>query len=97
MEISDTKPAGVALPSTQALPSEWPTSDMYFAAFLQARGKQMLRFNSVPMAGKTRVTFVFAFDPEIESLKYQYHAGSADVKAFDFVTKIKALKSIVHN
>lgn len=74
--------------------SEFKTSDLYFAAYLQVAGVLMLRTDRGP-SGK--VTFVFDQSiSNMDELKNGWFSQSAKVPALTYANSIKALKSVVH-
>lgn len=78
--------------------AEWQTSDLYLAAFLDASGHPMLRFEKKEIQpGKPKTIFYFEAKPELDKIKFDYHSNKASVLAFAFVTKVKAFKSLIYS
>lgn len=73
---------------------EWKTSDLYLAAFIKAAGTVFQRH---VRGSDGRVFFIFIRSQNIDVLVRDYFAGSARIQAFQFVTDIRALKSLVHS
>lgn len=74
--------------------SEFRTSDLYFAAYLQVAGVAMMR---TERNGHGKISFVF--DPtisNIEELKNAWFAQTGKVAGLPYANAIKALKSICH-
>jgi hypothetical protein len=79
------------MPQTQSY-GELQTSDLYFAAYLQAVGLRMVRTERE----NNRVIFIFDSQGEDdEALKRDYYAD-AEVPALSYGNAIKNLKSRVH-
>jgi hypothetical protein len=74
--------------------NEFRTSDLYFAAYLQVAGVQMLRTDR-NATGK--VSFIFDMSiANIEELKGAWFNQSGKVPALPYANAIKSLKSICH-
>jgi hypothetical protein len=74
--------------------SEFRTSDLYFAAYLQVAGVSMVR---TERNGQGKVSFVF--DPtisNIDELKNAWFAQTGKVAGLPYANAVKALKSICH-
>jgi len=74
--------------------NEFRTSDLYFAAYLQVAGVQMVRTDK---NGSGKVSFIF--DPSIsniEELKNAWFGQSGKVAALPYANAIKTLKSVCH-
>lgn len=70
------------------------TSDLYFAAYLQVAGVQMLKTDR---NGSGKVTFIFDTSiANIEELKAAWFNQSGKVSALPYANAIKSLKSICH-
>lgn len=73
---------------------DFRTSDLYFAAYLQVAGVQMVR---PERNGSGKVTFVFDTSvSNIDELKNAWFSQSGKVPALPYANAIKALKSICH-
>lgn len=74
--------------------SEFKTSDLYFAAYLQVAGVPMLRSDRAPTG---KVTFVFDQEASnMAELKNAWFNNTGRVQALPYSNAIKALKSICH-
>jgi hypothetical protein len=74
--------------------NEFRTSDLYFAAYLQVAGVQMLRTDR---NGSGKVSFIFDMSiANIEELKGAWFNQSGKVPALPYANAIKSLKSICH-
>jgi len=74
--------------------ADFRTSDLYFAAYLQVAGVQMLRTDR---NGSGKVTFIFDTSiANIEELKSAWFNQSGKVSALPYANAIKSLKSICH-
>lgn len=74
--------------------SEYRTSDLYFAAYLQVAGTKLLRTDR-NATGK--VSFIFDTSiSNIEELKNGWFAMTAKVEALPYANSIKTLKSLCH-
>jgi hypothetical protein len=74
--------------------SEFRTSDLYFAAYLQTAGVPMLR---PERNGSGKVSFVFdATVSNIEELKNAWFSHQGKVAALPYANSIKTLKSVCH-
>lgn len=74
--------------------SEFRTSDLYFAAYLQVAGVSMVRTDR---NGSGKVSFVFdASVANIEELKNAWFNLSGRVAALPYANSIKTLKSVCH-
>jgi len=68
--------------------------DLYFSAFLIARGCKMTK---TERDKKTqRVYFTFESDDDPASLKIEYFNGSGMINALEYTNQIKSLKSLCH-
>lgn len=77
-----------------AVESEFRTSDLYFAAYLQVAAVAMLR---TERNGTGKVSFIFNTSvSNIEELKTAWFNQSGKVAALPYANAIKALKSICH-
>lgn len=77
-----------------ATPEEFRTSDLYFAAYLQAAGVPMTGY---PRSGTGKVSFVFDTSvANLEELKTAYYNHQGRVPALPYANAIKSLKSICH-
>ncbi len=66
------------------------TTDLYFSAFLSARGIPLL--TTTP---GTRCSFIFEDRAEIEALKYAWFNGQNDeIRATKFAEKVRQLKAL---
>lgn len=75
-------------------PDEFRTSDLYFAAYLQAAGVPMSR---TERNGNGKVSFIFDISvSNIEELKRAWFNRSGRVTALPYADAIKSLKSICH-
>jgi len=74
--------------------NEYPTSDLYFAAFLQTVGVPMIRTDR---QGTGRLTFVFDTSVvNLQELKTAWVNQSGKVSAQQYSNCIKNLKHICH-
>jgi hypothetical protein len=74
--------------------SEFRTSDLYFAAYLQVAGVAMTR---TERNGLGKVSFVFdSTISNIDELKNVWFAQTGKVAGLPYANAIKALKSICH-
>jgi hypothetical protein len=74
--------------------NDFRTSDLYFAAYLQVAGVQMLRTDR---NGNGKVTFIFDTSiANVEELKAAWFNQSGKVSALPYANAIKSLKSICH-
>jgi hypothetical protein len=79
---------------TPKFDSDFKTSDLYFAAYLQVAGVLMIRTEREP---KGKVTFVFDTSiANLEELRNGWFSQTAKVPALNYANAIKSLKSIVH-
>lgn len=75
-------------------PSEFRTSDLYYAAYLQVAGVPML---PPERNGNGKVSFVFDSSvSNIEELKNAWFSMSGRVPALPYANAIKTLKSVCH-
>lgn len=75
-------------------PDEFRTSDLYFAAYLQVAGAQMVRADR---NGSNKVSFIFDSSvSNIEELKRAWFNRTGRVEALPYADTIKSLKSICH-
>jgi hypothetical protein len=75
--------------------SDFKTSDLYFAAYLQTAGVEMTRTERSADTGK--VFFVFDTSiANIEELKAAWFNNSGKVAANPYAYAIKSLKSVCH-
>ena len=68
------------------------TKDLYFAAFLQARGVELIntrRRGSV-------VWFVFEDVDNMRDLRHDFFSGTGKVKARPYADALRNLKSLIH-
>lgn len=76
-------------------PTEFKTSDLYFAAYLQTAGVEMKRTERTPDGGK--VFFVFDVSiSDVDELKAAWFNNTGKVAANPFSHNIKTLKSLCH-
>ena len=83
------------MPPRQKDNSEFRTSDLYFAAYLQTAGVEMLRTDKDIDHGK----IFFIFDTSIanmDDLKQGWFNNTAKVPANPFAYNIRTLKSMCH-
>ena len=74
--------------------SEFSTTDLYFAAYLQTAGVRMLR---PERSGSGKVSFVFDSSiSNIEELKNAWFSQQGRIPALPYANSIKTLKSVVH-
>lgn len=74
--------------------TEFRTSDLYFAAYLQVAGVQMLRTEK---NGTGKVSFIFDTQvSNVDELKNLWFAQTGKVAALPYANAIKTLKSICH-
>lgn len=74
--------------------NEFRTSDLYFAAYLQVAGVQMLRTDR---NGTGKVSFVFDTSiANVEELKAAWFNQSGKVPALPYANAVKSLKSVCH-
>lgn len=74
--------------------SEYTTTDLYFAAYLQAAGVSMIRTDK---QGSGRLTFVFdTSTSNVEELKTAWFNQTGKVSALVYANTIKNLKHICH-
>ena len=73
-------------------PSEYRTSDLYYAAYLKVAGIPFLE----PEREGRRVTFVFEHSDMIKDLKRQYFNRQAKVAAMTYADEVKAMKALTH-
>lgn len=80
---------------TELRTSELRTSDLYFAAFLQCDGHELMRLDR---EGPTRVIFVFGLESEreVQICTKRYFGLSGMVPALTYAHHVKALKALVH-
>ncbi len=72
---------------------DFKTTDLYFAAYLQSAGVQMLRYDRV---GK-QLTFVFDNKlSDVKQLQMDYFANKAKIPALAFTNALKSLKNLCH-
>lgn len=71
---------------------EFRSPDLYLSAFFQASGLDMIRTDRE----KGRIFFVFD-DPRADDLKAQWFNGTATVRAQQYASAIKNLKSLCHS
>lgn len=80
--------------SQKAADEFFRTPDLYFAAYLQVAGVQMVR---PERNGSGKVTFVFDTSiSNIDELKHAWFSQTGKVAALPFANAIKSLKSICH-
>lgn len=73
----------------------YETSDIYFAAYMNALGHQLSGTKKVEDSGKMKTVFVFELpDDEIESLKTGFFGGLGEVKALQYMYALRSLKSL---
>lgn len=73
--------------------SEWKTSDLYFAAYLQTAGVPMQKTHRE----NGRVYFIFDTTlANIEELRNGWFSNTGKVSALPYANSIKALKSMCH-
>ncbi len=73
---------------------DFRTPDLYFAAYLQVAGVNMVR---TERNGSGKVTFVFDTSiSNIDELKHAWFSQTGKVAALPFANAIKSLKSVVH-
>lgn len=77
-----------------SVPTEFVTSDLYFAAALQTIGIPLLRAEN---QGK-RVAFVFdATDEDTHNLEKEWKHGGLEVDAPLYADRIKKLRGVLHS
>lgn len=75
--------------------AEYSTSDIYFAAFLCSKGYPLKGSEKDSDSSRPRVRFSFAIgNYELEDAKQGFFSGKGVVKAKDFVSHVKSLKSL---
>lgn len=74
--------------------NEFRTSDLYFAAYLQVAGVQMLR---TERNGNGKVAFIFDTTiANIDELKAAWFNQTGKVPALPYANAVKSLKSVCH-
>ncbi len=74
--------------------NEFRTSDLYFAAYLQVAGVQMLRTEK---NGNGKVAFIFDTTiANIDELKAAWFNQTGKVPALPYANAVKSLKSVCH-
>jgi hypothetical protein len=78
---------------------EYPTTDIYFAAYLKTIGVPFSRVNRMNSNGRMRLEFVFDITEEtdFDTLKDDYFIRSAEVPSAQFVDNIKTFKSMCYS
>jgi hypothetical protein len=80
-------------PNKASKPGEFKSPDLYFAAYLQTAGVEMIRTDREG----GRVYFVFdASVADIDSLKIGWFNNTGKVAAQPYAHSVKSLKSICH-
>jgi predicted RNA-binding protein YlxR (DUF448 family) len=72
---------------------QFSTSDFYLAAFLRAKGFQLLDINKT---NPQRALFIFKDKEGRESLVEDFLFGRAEIEPKSFVSAIKELKQLLH-
>jgi len=78
---------------TQLREKEYETCDLYFAAFLQCAGCEMVKTRK----DKARLFFVFQDLGGIQNLKQEYFSRRSKVDALGYADVIQSLKSLIHS
>lgn len=79
---------------TEISNTEYTTTDLYFAAYLQTAGVRMLRTDK---QGQSRLSFVFDNSmSNIDGLKTAWFNKNGKVSALEYANNIKNLKHICH-
>jgi hypothetical protein len=74
--------------------AEYSTSDIYFSAYLCTKGYSLVRSEKDSDSVKRRVLFFFQIgNYQLEDAKQGFFSGKGTVKAKDFVSNLKNLKS----
>lgn len=74
--------------------NEFPTSDLYFAAYLQVAGVPMVRTEK---NGSGKVSFIFdTSTSNLGELKNAWFSQQGRIQALPYANAIKSLKSICH-
>jgi hypothetical protein len=78
---------------TQSNPGEFRTPDLYFAAYLQTAGVEMIRTDRE----NNRVFFIFDTSiANVDELKTAWFNNTGKVAAQPYAHSIKSLKSVCH-
>lgn len=72
---------------------EYETCDLYFAAFLQSAGCNMIKTRK----DRTRFFFVFQDLGGISQLKNEYFGRRSKVDALSYADRVQSLKSLLHS
>lgn len=73
----------------------YETSDIYFAAFLNALGHGLKTTNRYEEKGKEKTKFVFELpESQVEKLKASFFGGTGEVKALTYMHSLRSLKSL---
>jgi len=75
-------------------PTEYRTSDIYFAAYLRVAGVPLLRTERDP--NTRRMFFVLEEAEGFQDLKAQYFSRTAKVVALNYVDEIRNLKTLLY-
>jgi hypothetical protein len=75
-----------------AVQQDYRTRDLYFAAYLNASGVEMV---DTQRRG-SEVQFIFEYVDDMRERRNGYFSGQADVSALDYANAIKSLKSLIH-
>jgi len=78
---------------TKLQEKEYETCDLYFAAFLQCAGCQMVKTRK----DKSRFFFVFSDLGGIANLKNEYFGRRSKVDALSYADRVQSLKSLLHS
>lgn len=78
---------------TQLQEKEYETCDLYFAAFLQCAGCDMLKTRR----DRNRFFFVFRDLGGISQLRNEYFGRRSKVDALSYADRIQSLKSLLHS
>jgi predicted RNA-binding protein YlxR (DUF448 family) len=73
---------------------QFSTSDFYLAAFLRAKGFQLLDINKT---NPQRALFIFKDKEGRQSLVEDFLFGRAEIEPRSFVSAIKELKQLLHS
>jgi hypothetical protein len=73
-------------------PSDYKTSDLYYAAYLKVAGVPFIE----PEREGRRVIFIFENSESIRDLKREYFNRTAKVPALTYADEVKAMKALTH-
>ena len=78
----------------QSTESEYRTSDLYFAAYLQVAGAPMVH---TERNGNGKVSFIFDSSVvNIEELRRAWFSRQGKIEALPYADAVKSLKSVCH-